>query len=171
MALRAVRVTVMSPTIYRTARSDTVRPLLSYQEIKFCFVFFTLFSLIRHTLQYSILAMGNLETSVDTHCGERGVPAGTHFVSWLKCYPNSPGHSAPQITLNWFFQLVLYISYRVLYYFPHRAFLLMVPKQADKNSIFPTEIFMLLRLSLTIITSWKMQWSMLPEYFYIKMGT
>lgn len=84
--------------------------------------------------------------------------------SWTQCATN-------YFPLNWFFQLVLYISYRVLYYFPHRAFLLMIPKQADKNSIFFTEIFRLLRLSRTIITSWKMQWSFFPEYFYIKLGT
>lgn len=119
--------------------------------------FFRLFSLIRHT--FSILSSGYRQpgNSCAYVGGERGLPAGTHFVSWLNCYPNSLGYSAPQIIfpLNWFFQLVLYISYRVLYYFPHRAFLLMIPKQADKNSIFSTEIFRLLRPSLAIITSWK----------------
>lgn len=91
-----------------------------------------------------------------------------NFVSWLNCYQNSPGHSAPQIIfpLNWFFQLVLCISYRTVYYFPHRAFLFTIPKQATKNPIFFSHRNILVVeafLSHDCLLRKAVQWSNFPE--------
>ena len=54
----------------------------------------------------------------------------------------------------------------------------MAPKKADENSIFSTEIFRLLRLSLTIITSWKKNnavvnssWIILHYIGHTKLGS
>lgn len=92
----AVQVMVMLPRP-RMAQSNTVNttPALLGENVLFCF--FTLFSLIRH--KFSIFNFGYGQPGCSCACvaGERRVPAGTHFVSWLNCYQNSPGHRAPQI--------------------------------------------------------------------------
>lgn len=90
----AVRVMGLSPRP-RMAQSNTVNttPALLGQNTLFLF----LFSLIRHTFSIFSFGYGQSGNSCACIAGERGVPAGTHFVSWLNCYQNSSGHRAPQI--------------------------------------------------------------------------
>lgn len=82
--------------LYDPVQSDHSCLIRRERFLSFFFLF-TLFSLKRHTFSVLNCGYGQSGNSCACTAGQRGVPAGTHFVSWLNCYQNSPGHSAPQI--------------------------------------------------------------------------
>lgn len=80
------------PGLRHPAHSDP--PASLGDNVLFCFDFISCDKAYVFRLRFWPRAIG---TQLSTRGRERRVPAGTHRVSWLNCYPNSPGHSAPQI--------------------------------------------------------------------------